>query len=112
MHIDKITSQSSLLQDEQSQLPQYFLTGEALQISHHLCSLPLSPLWKLHISLVQRSHLDTELQMWPHQSTVEGQDHLPGPAGHSLPDAAQDATGPGQPTSLSTHVTHTSQAHL
>lgn len=33
----------------------------------------------------------TGLQMWPQQSWVEGQDHLP--IGNSLPDAPQDTTG-------------------
>ena len=37
--------------------------------------------------------LDTVLQVGSHQSEVEGQNHLPRPAGHTSFDAAQDAIG-------------------
>ena len=44
MGIYKVPSQPSLLQAEQAQLPQPFLTGEMLQSPHHPCSTPLDSL--------------------------------------------------------------------
>jgi len=47
---------------------------------------------------------DTAHQIWPHQRWVKRKDHLPGPAGHALPNAAQDAAGlPGCKYALMTH---------
>jgi len=37
--------------------------------------------------------LDTALQMGPHQGSVEGQENLPRPAGHTPPNAPQDPIG-------------------
>jgi len=42
----------SLLQAEQAQFPQPFLTGEVLQPSDHLSGPPLDPLQELHVLLV------------------------------------------------------------
>lgn len=36
---------------------------------------------------------DTALQIWIYQNWVEGQDHLPKPAGNDLPNARQDTIG-------------------
>ena len=33
------------------------------------------------------------MQMWPHLGRVEGEDHLPQPAGHALFNASQDTIG-------------------
>jgi len=60
----------------------------------HFCGPPLDALQQVHVSPVLRApHLDTVLQVRPHQRRVEGQDHLPRPAGHASSDAAQDTVG-------------------
>ena len=51
-------------------------------------------LQQVYVSHILRTlHLDTVLQVRPHQHRVEEQDHLPRPAGHSSFDAAQDTIG-------------------
>ena len=37
--------------------------------------------------------MNTVLQVQPHQCRAQGQDHLPAPAGHTIPDTSQDANG-------------------
>ncbi|KAK4818851.1 LOW QUALITY PROTEIN: hypothetical protein QYF61_020070 [Mycteria americana] len=79
---------------KQPQLSQPVLVGEALQPSDHFCGPPLDPLQQLHVLLVLRApELDAVLQVRSHQSRVEGQNHLPRPAGHASFDAAQDTVG-------------------
>jgi len=86
--------QPSLLQAEQPQLSQRFLTGEVFQPSDHLCHPPLDPLQQLHILLVLGApELDAGLQVGSHKSGAEGQNPLPCPAGHAAGDAAQDTVG-------------------
>jgi len=81
----------SLLQAEQPRLFQPVLIGEVFHPLHHLCGLSLDILQQVHASPVLRtSQLDAVLQVRPHQHRVEGQDHLPHPAGHASFDAAQD----------------------
>ncbi|RMC19187.1 hypothetical protein DUI87_03792 [Hirundo rustica rustica] len=56
--------------------------------------------------------LDTALKVWPHQCRVQGQNELPAPAGHSIPDLGQDAIGPlGHLGTLLAHV-QTLVAHV
>ncbi|KAK4819924.1 hypothetical protein QYF61_015299 [Mycteria americana] len=61
---------------------------------------------QLHVLLVLRApELDAVLQVRSHQSRVEGQNHLPRPAGHASSDAAQDVVGLlGCECTLSAHV--------
>ncbi|KAK4815509.1 LOW QUALITY PROTEIN: hypothetical protein QYF61_003067, partial [Mycteria americana] len=67
---------------------------EVLQPSDHFCCPPLDPLQQLPVLLVLRApELDAILQVRSHQSGVEGQNHLPRPAGHASFDAAQDMVG-------------------
>jgi len=61
-----------------------------LQGPHHFCSLPLD--YKIFLKLGS-PEVDTVLQMWPHQVSVEGEDHLPAPTGHTLCNAPQDTVG-------------------
>ncbi|KAK4824741.1 hypothetical protein QYF61_018213 [Mycteria americana] len=90
----KVSLQPSRLQAEQPQLSQPVLVGEVLQPSDHFCGLALDPLQQLHVLLVLRApELDTGFQVGSHQSRVEGQNHLPQPAGHASSDAAQDTVG-------------------
>ncbi|XP_068785779.1 uncharacterized protein [Struthio camelus] len=62
VHIDQITSQSSLLQAEQAQLPQPFLIGEMLQSLNHLCSPPLDSSSATFSLVLGSPELDTGLQ--------------------------------------------------
>jgi len=43
--------------------------------------------------VLRTPHLDTVLQVMPHQLRVDGQDHLHHSAGHTSFDAAQDMVG-------------------
>ncbi|KAK4810864.1 hypothetical protein QYF61_008836 [Mycteria americana] len=48
----------------------------------------------LNVSLVVRGpKLNTVFQVQPHQCRVQGHDHFPSPAGHTIPDTSQDAFG-------------------
>ncbi|KAJ7401573.1 hypothetical protein BTVI_94439 [Pitangus sulphuratus] len=72
-------------------LSQPFFVREILQTSTHPYSPSLDPLQQFLVFLELGSpELDTALQMWPHQGRVEGQDHLPQPAGDAFPKALQD----------------------
>lgn len=67
---------------------QPFHTREILQSLH---SPLLDLLQELPISCVLSSPKpDTELQIWEHQSWVDGQVYLTRPAGYALPNAPQD----------------------
>jgi len=72
----------SLLQVEQSELSQPFLTGEMLHSIHDLCMM------YVHVSL-RSLELATGLQGRLHQCWAEGKDHLPQPADNALSNAAQ-----------------------
>jgi len=87
-------SSQSLLQAEQPQLSQPFLTAEQFQPSDNFCGPPLDPLQQVHVFPVLRApKLDAGLQVGSHQSGAEGQNHLLRPAGHTAFDAAQDTVG-------------------
>ncbi|KAK4826957.1 hypothetical protein QYF61_012806 [Mycteria americana] len=79
---------------EQPQLSQPVLIGEVLQPSDHFRGPALDPIQQVHVLLVLRAlELDAVLQVGSHQSRVEGENHLPQPAGHASFDAAQDTVG-------------------
>jgi len=60
----------------------------------HFCGSPLDMLQQAHVPPVLRTpHPDTALLVRPHQCRIEGQDHLPQPAGHTSFDASQDTFG-------------------
>jgi len=81
----------SLLQAEE---PNSALVVEVLQPSDHLHGPPIDPLLQLQVVLVLVTpELDTVLQAGSHQSSVDGKDHLPQPAGHAALDATQDTVG-------------------
>ncbi|KAK4816170.1 hypothetical protein QYF61_011552 [Mycteria americana] len=79
-----------------------------LQPSDHFCGPPLDPFQQLHVLPVLKApELDTVLQVGSHQSRVEGQNHLPQPAGHASAAAAQGVGGfLGCNHPLSAHVWH------
>ena len=85
-------SPHSLLQAEQAQPLHPVFTGQVLQPFDHL-HLPLVLLQKFHILLVLGPlHLDTVLQMGPHEGIIVGHNHLPVSTGNSSFDAAQETT--------------------
>jgi len=60
----------------------------------------------LNVLLVVRGpKLNTVYEVQPHQCRVQGHDHLPTPAGHTIPDTSQGAIGLlGLPSTLLAHV--------
>ncbi|KAK4810922.1 hypothetical protein QYF61_013330 [Mycteria americana] len=90
----KVSLEPSLLQAEQPQLSQPVLIGEVFQPSDHFCGPPLDLLQQACVFLIlETPELDAVLQVGSHESGVEGQNHLPQPAGHASFDAAQDTIG-------------------
>ncbi|KAK4810953.1 hypothetical protein QYF61_013361 [Mycteria americana] len=81
-------------QAKQSQLPQPLLIRLLLQTLHQLRCPSLDTLQHLNVSLVVRGpKLNTVFEVRPHQCRVQGHDHFPSPAGHTIPDTSQDAIG-------------------
>lgn len=79
----------SLLLAEEPQLSQSFLI-EVLQSLHQLDGPPRDSFGYVQVPLVLGSlELDTVLQVWPDQCWAEGKDHLPWPAGNTLPNEDQ-----------------------
>ncbi|RMB92651.1 hypothetical protein DUI87_30960 [Hirundo rustica rustica] len=91
---DKVTSESSFLQAKQPQLSQSFFIWLVFHASHQACCPPLEALKSLNVLPKLRGpELDTILKVWPDQCRVQGKSNLPAPAGHTIPDASQDAIG-------------------
>ncbi|KAK4826361.1 LOW QUALITY PROTEIN: hypothetical protein QYF61_007955, partial [Mycteria americana] len=59
-------------------------------ITCYLGDLP-PPLYSL--LSVRGPKLNTVFEVWPHQCRVQGHDHCPTPAGHTISDTSQDAIG-------------------
>ncbi|KAK4815896.1 hypothetical protein QYF61_009947 [Mycteria americana] len=79
---------------KQPQLPQPLLIRLVLQTLHQLRCPSLDTLQHLNVSLVVRGPtLNTAFEVWPHQCRVQGHDHFPSPAGHTISDTSQDAIG-------------------
>lgn len=69
MYNTQFPSEASLLQSKLIQLTQSFLTGRMMQPCHHFCGIFLDSFQYAHVSLVLGSQeLNTELQVWPHQT--------------------------------------------
>ncbi|KAK4807213.1 hypothetical protein QYF61_024333 [Mycteria americana] len=80
-------------QAKQPRFPQPILIRLLLQTLHQL-RCPLDMLQHLSVSLVVRgSKLNTVFEVQPHQCRVQGHDHFPSPAGHTIFDTSQDAIG-------------------
>ena len=78
IHIGKISSEPSFLQDELFQLSQPFFIGEMLKSVNHLPGPLLDSPQYVYASLVLGTpELDPALQMLPHQYWAERKDHLP-----------------------------------
>ncbi|KAK4820051.1 hypothetical protein QYF61_017897 [Mycteria americana] len=81
-------------QAKQPQFPQPLLIRLLLQTLHQLHCPSLDSLQHLNVSLVVGGpKLNTVFEVRPHQCRVQGHDHFPTPAGHTVPDTSQDAIG-------------------
>ncbi|KAK4820813.1 hypothetical protein QYF61_007207 [Mycteria americana] len=88
----KVSPQPPLLQAKQPQLPQPLLIRLQLQTLHQLRCPSLHTLQHLNVFLVVGGpKLNTVFEVQPHQCRVQGHDHFPSPAGHTIPDTSQDA---------------------
>ncbi|KAK4829933.1 hypothetical protein QYF61_007656 [Mycteria americana] len=74
----------------------------------------LDTLQHLNVLLVLRGpKLNTVFKVQPHQCQVQGHDHFPSPAGHTIPDTSQDAVGfLGHLGTLPAHVQPAVNQHL
>ncbi|KAK4816662.1 hypothetical protein QYF61_019898, partial [Mycteria americana] len=91
---NKVSPQPPFLQAKQPQLPQPLLIRLVLQTLHQLRCPSLDTLQHLNVSLVVGDPtLNTAFEVWPHQCRVQGHDHFPSPAGHTISDTSQDAIG-------------------
>ncbi|KAK4827063.1 hypothetical protein QYF61_013704, partial [Mycteria americana] len=81
-------------QAKQSQLPQPLLIRLLLQTRHQLHCPSLHTLQHLNVPLVVGGpKLNTVFEVRPHQCQVQGDNHFPSPAGHTIFDTSQDAIG-------------------
>ncbi|KAK4823486.1 hypothetical protein QYF61_002550 [Mycteria americana] len=81
-------------QAKQPQFPQPLLIRLLLQTLHQLRCPSLDMLQHLNVSLVVGGpKLNTVFEVRPHQCRVQGHDHFPTPAGHTIFDTSQDAIG-------------------
>ncbi|KAK4830327.1 hypothetical protein QYF61_010091 [Mycteria americana] len=79
---------------KQSQLPQPLLMRLLLQTLHQLHCPSLDTLQHLNVPLVVGGPKpNTVFKVQPHQCRVQGHDHFPSPAGHTIFDTSQDAIG-------------------
>ncbi|KAK4819901.1 hypothetical protein QYF61_014636 [Mycteria americana] len=89
---DEVSPQPPFLQAEQPQVPQPLPISLVLQTLPQLRCPSLDTLQPLNVSLVARGPtLNTAFEVRPHQCRVQGHDHCPTPAGHTIPDTSQDA---------------------
>ncbi|KAK4820559.1 LOW QUALITY PROTEIN: hypothetical protein QYF61_000709 [Mycteria americana] len=91
---DEVSPQPPFLQAEQPQVPQPLPISLVLQTLPQLRCPSLDTLQPLNVSLgVGGPTLNTAFEVRPHQCRVQGHDHCPSPAGHTVSDTSQDAIG-------------------
>ncbi|KAK4813296.1 hypothetical protein QYF61_020875 [Mycteria americana] len=91
---DEVSPQPPFLQAEQPQVPQPLPISLVLQTLPQLRCPSLDTLQPLNVSLgVRGPTLNTAFEVRPHQCPVQGHDHCPSPAGHTISDTSQDAIG-------------------
>ncbi|KAK4813748.1 LOW QUALITY PROTEIN: hypothetical protein QYF61_023684 [Mycteria americana] len=91
---DEVSPQPPFLQAQQPQFPQPLPIRLVLQTLHQLRCPSLDTLQPLNVSLgVRGPKLNTAFEVRPHQCRVQGDNHFPTPAGHTIPDTSQDAIG-------------------
>ncbi|KAJ7404997.1 hypothetical protein WISP_142413 [Willisornis vidua] len=82
------------LQAEQPQVSQPLFVELVFQTLHQPRCPSLDLLQHLNnLPKFRGPELDTATEVWPHQFQVQRKNHFPGPAGHTIPDTDQDATG-------------------
>ncbi|KAK4818842.1 LOW QUALITY PROTEIN: hypothetical protein QYF61_020061 [Mycteria americana] len=88
---NKVSPQPPFLQAKQPQFLQLLLIRLTL---HQLRCPSLDTQEHLNVSLVVRGPKpNTVFKVQPHQCRVQGHDHFPSPAGHTISDTSQDAIG-------------------
>ncbi|KAK4831991.1 hypothetical protein QYF61_020374 [Mycteria americana] len=91
---DELSPQPPFLQAEQPQVPQPLPISLVLQTLPQLRCPSLDTLQPLNVFLgVGGPKLNTGFEVRPHQCRVQGHDHFPSPAGHTISDTSQDAVG-------------------
>ncbi|KAK4831969.1 hypothetical protein QYF61_020352 [Mycteria americana] len=91
---DEVSPQPPFLQAEQPQVPQLLPISLVLQTLPQPRCPSLDTLQPLNVSLgVGGPKLNTGFEVRPHQCRVQGHDHCPSPAGHTISDTSQDAIG-------------------
>jgi len=91
---NKVSPQPPLLQTKQPQFLQPLLISFVLQTLHQPRCPSLDTLQHINVFLVVRGpKLNTVFEVRPHQCRVQGDDHCPAPAGHTIPDTSQDVIG-------------------
>ncbi|KAK4815015.1 hypothetical protein QYF61_013467, partial [Mycteria americana] len=89
---NEVSPQPPFLQAKQPQFPQPLLIRLVLQTLHQLRCPSLDTLQHLNVSLVVRGpKLNTAFEVRPHQCRVQGDNHFPSSAGHTISDTSQDA---------------------
>ncbi|KAK1202130.1 FUT8 fucosyltransferase, partial [Pygoscelis papua] len=82
---NEVSPQPPLLQTKQPQFPQPLLIRLVLQTLHQLHCPSLDTFQHLNVLLVVRGpKLNTVFEVRPHQCQVQGHDHFPAPAGHTM----------------------------
>ena len=90
----KVSPQPPFPQTKQPQFPQSLLIRLVLWTLHQPRCPSLYTLQQCNVLLVVRVlKFNTVLEVRPHQCRVQGHDHLPTPAGHTIPGTSQDAVG-------------------
>ncbi|KAK4816580.1 hypothetical protein QYF61_017970 [Mycteria americana] len=85
---DKVSPQPSFLQAKQPQFPQLLLIRLVLQTLHELRCPSLDTLQHLNVFLVVGGpKLNTVFEVRPHQCRVQGDNHCPSPARHTVLDS-------------------------
>ncbi|KAM9656072.1 uncharacterized protein ACIBXB_008597 [Morphnus guianensis] len=91
---DKASPQPPFFQTKQPQFPQLLLIRLVLQAPHQLGCPSLDTLQHLNdFPVVRGPKVNTVLEVRPHQCRVQGNNHFPAPAGHTISDTGQDAVG-------------------
>ncbi|KAK4815496.1 hypothetical protein QYF61_003054 [Mycteria americana] len=72
----------------------FHVVVESDKTLHQLRCPSLDTLQHLNVFLVGTGpKLNTVFEVWPHQCRVQGHEHFPSPAGHTISDTSQDAIG-------------------
>ncbi|KAK4813314.1 hypothetical protein QYF61_023989 [Mycteria americana] len=110
---DEVSPQPPFLQAEQPQGPQPLPISLVLQTLPQLRCPSLDTLQPLNVSLgVGGPTPNTAFEVRPHQCRVQGHDHCPSPAGHTISDTSQDAIGfLGHLGTLLAHIQATVNQH-